>query len=107
MKKINLEFRKEVISTLSGNELSQIQGGNTAFSYNSCPTVDGPCTASSECTDQDSWQGKCLSDLSCRSGSGSTEPQLDHKIEKGTLVEESGYCVTVPSFDTICQTPSK
>ena len=42
MKKIKLEFRKEVISTLSENELSKIQGGNTAFSYNSCPTVDGP-----------------------------------------------------------------
>lgn len=48
MKKIKLEFRKEVISTLSGNELSKILGGNTAFSYNSCPTVDGPCGATNK-----------------------------------------------------------
>ena len=63
MKKIKLEFRKEVISTLSGNELAKIQGGHTAFSYNSCPTVDMLCAGSGECSDQDSWQTKCLSDV--------------------------------------------
>ena len=63
MKKNHLDFQKKVISTLSGNELAKFQGGNTAFSYNGCATVDKQCTASRECTDQDSWQNKCLSDI--------------------------------------------
>lgn len=92
MKKIKLEFQKEVISTLSGNELAKIQGGNTAFSYNSCPTVDGPCKATSECTDQDSWQGKCLSDAGCKGGS--TEPIQDYFTDAIPVVEESCGCAT-------------
>ncbi|WP_418536596.1 class I lanthipeptide [Odoribacter laneus] len=93
MKKIKLEFRKEVISTLNESELARIQGGNTAFSYNSCPTVDGPCTATSECTDQDSWQGKCFSDLAC--GSRNTDPVLDHALDK----HPSDYCLLVSDDD--------
>ena len=62
MKKIHLDFQKKVISTLSGNDLSRLQGGNTAFSYNSCPTVDSQCGGTNACTDQDSIQGNCLSD---------------------------------------------
>ena len=85
MKKIKLEFRKEVISTLNESELARIQGGNTAFSYNSCPTVDGPCTATSECTDQDSWQG----------GSRNTDPVLDHAMDK----HPSDYCLLVSDDD--------
>lgn len=60
MKKIKLEFRKKVISTLSGNDLVQIRGGNTAFSYNSCPSVDHYCQATGKCTDKDSVQTVCL-----------------------------------------------
>ena len=86
MKKLNLTFRKKVISLLSGKELSKVQGGNMAFSYNSCPTVDGPCTATSECTDLDSWQGKCFSDKAC--GSISNDPVLEQAPEK----HPSDYC---------------
>lgn len=39
MKKVQLDFQKKVVSTLSGNDLSQLQGGNIAFSYNSCLNV--------------------------------------------------------------------
>lgn len=99
MKKINLEFHKEVISTLSGNELSKIQGGNTAFSYNSCPTVDGPCTATNECTDQNSVQKKCFSDAGCKGGS--TEPNQSYFTDAIPVVPESCGCGTYEGCDTL------
>lgn len=61
MKKIQLKFQKEVISVLTQENLSQIRGGNTAFSYNSCPTVDFACETSNACTDKDTVRGVCLS----------------------------------------------
>lgn len=99
MKKIKLEFRKEVISTLSGNELSKIQGGNTAFSYNSCPTVDGPCGATNQCTDQNSIQKKCFSDLAC--GGGSTDPVESRYTDAIPIVEDSCGCATYERCETI------
>lgn len=89
MKKVQLDFQKKVISTLSGNDLSQLQGGNTAFSYNSCPTVDGPCTATNACTDQDSWQGNCLSDNKNNGG------PLQHYLKPLPVSGDScNYCYT-------------
>lgn len=61
MKKIQLKFQKKVISVLTQENLSQIVGGNTAFSYNSCPTVDSMCDTSNDCTDKDTVRGACLS----------------------------------------------
>ena len=52
MKKIKLEFHKEVISSLSGNELSKIRGGMTASCYGKCPTEDYACADSGNC---DTW----------------------------------------------------
>lgn len=52
MKKIKLEFHKEVISSLSGNELSKIRGGMTASCYGKCPTEGYACADSGNC---DTW----------------------------------------------------
>lgn len=56
MKKIKLEFKKEVLSTLSGNELLKIQGGVPASYYDKCPTEDYACAESGNC---DTWQIEC------------------------------------------------
>ena len=63
MKKIQLKFQKEVISILSGNELSKIWGGRKKmYSIDACETKE-ECNSVVHCDSlQESCQGKCLSD---------------------------------------------
>lgn len=56
MKKIKLEFQKEVLSTLSGNELLKLRGGMANSDYGKCPTEDYACAESGNC---DTWQLEC------------------------------------------------
>lgn len=105
MKKIQLKFQKKVISVLTEEKLSKVMGGNTTniFSVYQCDTVDGPCTTSSECADQDSNQGKCFSDLGCKGGGGTAEekPYVDPPMYK-----DSTPC-NVYSVYSNCLDPNK
>lgn len=103
MKKIQLKFQKKVISVLTEKNLSQIVGGNTALSCNSCPTVDYTCDTSNNSTDKDSNQGKCFSDLVCKGGGGTAEekPYVDPPMYK-----DSTPC-NVYSVYSNCLEPNK
>lgn len=107
MKKIKLKFQKRVISVLSGEDLAKVWGGaKKIYSLDSCETKE-ECDSVMHCeSKQDSCQGKCFSDSGC--GSGHTEPLLNRLYTEPPLDEqESGYCETVPSFDTMCKDPYK
>lgn len=56
MKKINLEFQKEVLSILSGKELLKLRGGMTNSCYDECSSEDYACAESGDC---DTWQLEC------------------------------------------------
>lgn len=62
MKKIQLKFQKEVISVLSGTELSKFLGGaKKIYSIDACNTEE-ECNSIVNCdSQQESCQGKCLS----------------------------------------------
>lgn len=103
MKKVQLKFQKEVISVLTEEKLSKVFGGDTTniFSVYRCDTVDGPCTTSSECADQDSNQGKCFSDLGCK-GDGDTREQ---PYVNPPMYKESNACNY--SVEGNCVDPNK
>lgn len=62
MKKIQLKFQKEVISVLSGTELSKFLGGaKKIYSINACNTYED-CNSIANCDSMnESCQNKCLS----------------------------------------------
>lgn len=103
MKKIQLKFQKEVISVLTEEKLSKVVGGGTTniFSVYRCDTVFAPCTTSSECADQDSNQGKCLSDFGCKGGGNAEEqPYINPPMYK-----ESKLC-SYSAYDN-CADPNR
>lgn len=77
MKKIKLELKKEVISILSGNELSQVWGGwKEMYSIEACETKE-ECRSILECESvKESCQGKCLSDGMKGGGNSELQPYI-------------------------------